>query len=497
MSSLRTSAAQGVMWMAIQVWVVRLTTVAAFVVLSRQLQPAEFGLVGLAMAVIGVLSLFGDSGISTYVVRAAEVDEPVLSTAFWTTLALATTLAGALALLASPVAALFGEPGMVPVLRWLSVGLVLNGLNSIPTALLKRSMRFRSLAVRGTVATLIGSSVAIVLAVAGYGVWALVAQSLVRSGVSAVILQASVRWVPGLSWSRAHARGMLSFGGKLLTISILTTIRDRGEDFLIAGLSGTTVLGLWGVGNRLVRIVQETGSSVVAAVATPTFAKLQGDPARLFSAYRSSLVTTSSVMFPALLLLAVTSPDLVPSLLGQQWSQTADVAQVVALTTLVGVFTYFDRAIFIALGRLGPEIVMVSGIVVVHILIVLTVTPFGLVPLALALLARAVLTWPVRLVVMHRVTGMPYATVLRALRVLLAAAVMAAAAEGVVLWLDGSSPWVRIAAAFGVAALVYPGALWLVARPVVADLAADARRLRRRAPLAPATTEEVTVGARS
>ena len=490
MTSLRTSAAQGVLWMVVQVWLVRLTTVGAFVIIARELVPSEFGLIALAMAVIGVLALFGDSGVNTYLVRADDVDRPLLSTAFWTTLALAVALAGALVLLAPPVASLFDEPDLAPVLRWLSIGLVLNGLNSIPTAVLKRAMRFRTLALRGTVATLVGSVAAIWLALAGYGVWALVAQSLLRSGVSAVIIWSSARWLPGFFWSWDRARVMLRFGSKVLTIDVLNTIQGRGEDFIIAGVSATPVLGLWSVANRLVRIIQEVGYSAVSAVATPAFAKMQHEPQRMFRAYENALVTSGAVMFPALLLLATTSPDVVPTLLGEQWRQTAQVAQVVAVTAAIGVFSSFDRTVLIALGRLRQETVLVSVVVVVQLTLVVLLAPVGLMALAIALLIRVLLTWPARMVLMKRVAGLPYATVLRTCRVALAAVLMSGAVALVLQALPAGSPWLRIGAAFATAALVYPVALWLCARSVVRQVVGDVQSLLRRrsssrAPVAP------------
>ena len=491
MSSLRTSAASGVVWSAVQIWTVRLTTAGAFIVLSRQLLPKEFGLVALAMAVISVLSLFGDSGVPVYVQRAKEIDKITLSTAFWTTFGLGVVLAGLLALLAVPVAALFDSPGLTPVLQVLSIGLVLNSLNSIQSALLKRQMRFKTLAIRGTIATVIGSVVAIAMALNGFGVWALVAQSLVRSGVSVIIIWTAVSWYPTFTWSRARAGEMIGFGSKLLTISLLMTLRDRGEDFLLAGLSGTTVLGLWSVANRLVRIIQETGSSVVSSVATPAFAKLQDEPKRLYRAYETSMVATSTIMFPALGLLAVISPVLVPTLLGQQWQQTAEAAQIIAATAIVGVFVYFDRPVFVAFNRLRPEIVLVAFIVVAHLSIVVLVAPMGLTPLALALLARSLVTWPIRMVVLHRSTGVPYRSVLRPLRVLAAAAVMAGAVVLSLAIIGDGSDWLKIGVSVAVAALVYPAALTVLARSVVVELVADVKRVRRPIVLPESHTGEV------
>lgn len=479
-SSLRADAASGVVWTAVQIWTVRIATAAAFIVLSRQLQPMEFGLVALAMAVINVLNLFGDSGISTYVQRAKSIDRVTLSTAFWTNLIISTVLAGGLALLAQPVATVFDSPDLVPVLRVLSIGLILNGLNALPSALLKRQMRFKTLAIRGTTATIAGSAVAVWMALNGYGVWALVAQSLVRSTLAVVIIWAASRWWPGFSWSSMRAKEMLSFGGQILTISLLGTIRDRGEDFVLAGTGGTTVLGLWAVANRLVRIIQEVGGAIVSSVATTAFARLQDDRPRLYRAYSASIASSGAILFPAFLLLAVISRDFVPLVLGSQWTSTGEIAQFVALATAFTVFSYFDRPVFVAVNRLRPELVLVATSVVLHLTIVVVFARFGLLVLAVALTARAAVLVPTRVIALHRFTGMPWRAWVPGLRVLAAAASMAVLAQIGLFIAADQNVWWRCAVPVGIAAVTYLPLLRLCARPTLSSIVRDVRSIRGR-----------------
>ncbi|MFD0484855.1 lipopolysaccharide biosynthesis protein [Kineococcus sp. GCM10028916] len=476
--SLRTKAAHGVLWSAIQIWTVRATTAGAFIVIGRQLQPAEFGLVALAMSVIGVLTLLSDSGLATFIVRQKDLDERTRSTAFWTSMGIAVVLAALLALLATPVSALFGTPALAPVLRVLSLGVVLTGLNSVPTALLRREMRFKSLAVRGTIATVSGSVVAIVLALMGAGVWALVAQSLLRGLISVVIIWTSAHWFPKQLPHPATSRAMLSFGTKLLSIDLLIQARDRGEEFVLAGISGATTLGYWSVATRLMRIIQETGSSVISSVTTPTFAKLQDDRPRLYRAYETSMTAAGMVMFPAMLFLTVTSTELIPFLLGKQWATTATVAQITTLTAVLGVFSYFDRQVVVAINRLRPEIVLVAVIVATHLGLTALTASHGLVAVALALFARTAVFLPIRQIVLHRVAGVPYRCLVQPMRVLLAASIMAGVVVLELQFTGGLATWASLLVAAVTAGVVYVAALLLVARPVVREFGGDLRRLR-------------------
>lgn len=491
-TSLRARAANGLMWSAVQTWSVRLTTALAFIIISRQLTPAEFGLVALSMSVIAVLTLVGDVGMAAYIVRKPTVSASDSSTAFWTSLALASALAVLLASSAPLVSKAFDEPEMTHLLWALSSGLVLVGAASVPTALLRRELEFKLLAYRGMTATLVGSIVAITLALLGAGAWALVGQSLVRGLLSMVFSFTAARWAPSLTYDRPMAKKMLSFGGAVLGIDLLNQARDRGEDFVLGSIAGTTSLGYWSVANRLVAIIRETGTSVVLSVATPTFARLQHDHKRMVRALDTTLYTSAAVMFPAMAYLSVLSPDLVPMILGQQWATTAAAAQLVAITMAIATMSWFDRTIFIALDRLKPEIAMVASFAAIHVVVVVVVVVTGqsLTVLALALLIKGCLSFPIRAVVLHRVASIPYSVYRRTGRVGCAALIYLAAGEVVTVLLDSGTPLTRVLVGTALAAGIYPAALWVVARPVCRSILADLRSLRGRKSAAHASSSE-------
>lgn len=460
---LGVNVARATYWSAIQVWLSRSMGAIAFVVLGRQLGPAEFGLVALATAVITVLTLVTENGLATYVVRKSDLSQATTDTAFWVSVSLALGLAIGVFASASALAALFDAPGLVDVLRSLSGVLVVAGIGSVPSALLRREMNFRVLALRSSVAALVGGVVAVVLALGGAGVWALVAQALSTAVVSAAILWTSTSWRPRGSFSWSEGVQIFSFGLRIMAIDLLVQSRERGEEFIIAGTLSSYLLGFWAVSTKLVKLVQDTGSQVVSAVATPTFARLQHDTDRLYRGYKVSMVATGFVLFPAMFFLAATSSELVPFVLGDQWARTAEVAQVASLTAAVGVFSYFDRSLCIAVDKLRAELILVFFIVASHIGVVLVLAPYGLRAIAYGILARQLLTLPIRQAVLHRVVGVPYSCIVPAARLFVAAAV-----AGVGAWATVSLvPWsavVSLGLAAGVMCVSFVVAGLVIAR---------------------------------
>jgi PST family polysaccharide transporter len=149
-----------------------------FAILARKLELEAFGFVGLTAVLLEYVRVFVDQGFSEAVVQRANVDREHLDTAFWTGVVSGAVLAVGLALAAEPLAAVMGEPALTPIIRWLSLGLFISGLATTQQALLQRRLAFRQLAARSFVAQLGAGAIGISMAFAGYGVWALVAQSI-------------------------------------------------------------------------------------------------------------------------------------------------------------------------------------------------------------------------------------------------------------------------------------------------------------------------------
>ncbi|MEN8161545.1 MAG: oligosaccharide flippase family protein, partial [Myxococcota bacterium] len=210
--ALRKRAVRGATWSLVERWGAELLAIAVFIVLSRQLSVQAFGLIALAMVVIDFARRIVDGGFAEAVVQRGELDRAHLDTAFWTGLVIGGGMAAAVAGLATPIAAAFGEPELAPVLRWLSVAFVVRGLSSTQQAILVRSLRFNQLAIRTLVAELGAGVVAISLALHGWGIWSLVAKQLTAGILGVITLWTVAAWRPGFSFRWAIFRELAAFG---------------------------------------------------------------------------------------------------------------------------------------------------------------------------------------------------------------------------------------------------------------------------------------------
>jgi len=428
-SDLGRLAVRAVGWAALQKWSSRLTSLLAFLLLARLLQPEDFGLIAIASIFVGLTNVLSDGGFGTYLVQVTEIDKRTTSTSFWTTIVTSVLLAGLLCAAAPGLAALLGEDKLTAVLLVLALSIPIQALSVTPAALLRRQLQFRALALRGFVATISSAAVAVGMAFAGFGVWSLVAQALVNGAVSAAVLWTVSTWRPSRAYDRLTAMRMYRFGFNVVGIQLLQYLRTRGDELIVAAALGTSAVGLYSVAKRILVIVMDLTTSVVSAVATPVFARVKADPERLRRAYAEAVTATSVFVAPTTFALAALSPILVPAAFGPQWRSAGDLSAILALSGAVAAVSYFDRGLLLALGRAGTELLLTAAVTGSSLLVALLTAPFGLTTLAVALVLRAYLMWPVRLLTQQRITGVRMLPVLRpVVRVWIAAGIPAALA---------------------------------------------------------------------
>ena len=464
---MRERAVNSVMWATVEKWSVRASTFVAFVILGNLLSPTAFGVVALAMTFINVLATVADAGFSSYLLQMRELTQRAMSTAFYTTTSMAVVLALALALGARPIAGWLDAPQLAQVLPALAAYLVIAGLGSVPLMLLRRELRFKTLAVRQVSATVVSSVLAIGLALAGAGVWALVVQTVVRGLIAMVVLWATTDFRPRWGFDRAEAGAMLSYGWQALGARLSTQLRSQGEVFLIGAMAGPAAAGFWTVAGRLVATVVDTLTTVVSSVSHPVFARLQDDVPRLSRALGRASAMGAVVVAPVLVALSLVSAEVVPAMFGQQWATSAALASVLAMRSLLRSLTQFSSSVLLATGHPRPELVINTVTLVVQLGLVALLVE-NLVAVAVALTAVLALTVPVRVLVARRLLGVPAGTSRSTAAILLASGVAAGVVLGVqqLAQLEG---WTYVAMVAGVGAVVYVGTVLLVARPVLLE----------------------------
>ncbi|HZJ22952.1 MAG TPA: MOP flippase family protein [Anaerolineales bacterium] len=411
--NLRQRAAKGFFWSAIQKWGRAAITIVFFVVLSRLLTPEAFGLVALATIFTEFVEIFLDQGSSAAIVQRAEVERGHLDTAFWMSMLTGILLTVGSIAASGSIAAFFSEPRLASVLSWLSLGFILNALSTTQLAILQRKLAFKNLAARSLAATTVGGVVGISMAFAGFGVWSLVGQNLVRAVAAAIILWRSSDWRPGFNVSKKHYKELFSFGASIVGNNVLNVLIRRSDDFLIGYFLGPTLLGYYTVGYRLLLIIIRLVTEVTNTVAFPTFSRIQHEPERMRRAFYKVTQYTSLLSFPVFIGLGVLAPELVPALFGTQWTPSIPVMQVLSMIGILQSVLFFNGSVIRASGKPSWELGIMLLSAVCSVIGFLIAVQWGIVAVAASFVIVGYMLAPVSYIAVRRLIQIDFRTYLR------------------------------------------------------------------------------------
>lgn len=474
-----SQAASGIVWLTVQKWVVRVLGIVTIGVLTRLLSPETFGIVAAASTVLPFFSLLADLGFAAYIVQAHKTTAHMLSTGFWFASLAGLVLCGILAAIAPLLGVLFANMEVVPVLRMLSLSVVLTGFSSVPIALLRRSMRFSVLAWQSAVAAGVAQVGAIILAVLGYGVWALVAQTLISAAISCILSWIAVDWRPTLEFSRRDFRTMAQFGGQVLGVEFVAMARAWAEAAIISVNLGMAGLGFLSIAQRIVQVVQDLTGGALVPVSTVAFAKIRESPPRLRAGYIRSLRTTYAAMAPALTLLSIAAPQIVPLAFGDGWSDSYQVAQILALAATLTVGAALDHGLFYGLGKPGRWFIFAVVVDIATVCTTAALANLGLTAVAWGFLVVAVLATVVRWFLVAELIGSHVRDVAGPFKLLLLVVIFPGIAGWLALHAATSLPALASVTLAGLALLtVYAAIMRLFAKDVVDELTRLLRRFR-------------------
>lgn len=348
---LQSHAVKGAAWALMQTWGARVMTLVVVTILSRLLDATDFGLVALGSVFVEFGYWLADGGFGKALVARAEIDEDLVSTAFWTAVGISLSLCAGLILGAPLIAHAMDEPRLTPVIRLLSLNYVFIAAGSTPLALLQRELKFKSIALRQLLSTLAGAITGCTLAFAGKGVYALVSQTLASGICSLVVLWASTKWRPKLRFRKTYFNEMFSFGSKVMGTEVLSFAGRRGDDFLIGALLGPTQLGYYTIAFRYLTIVVELMTGSLGSVVFPVFSRMQGDQKRTTRTYLGVVRMSATLALPTFLGMATLAPEILATVSGSKWLPSVPAMRVLCMAGCLYSVSYFYRDLLLSNGK--------------------------------------------------------------------------------------------------------------------------------------------------
>jgi PST family polysaccharide transporter len=299
--------------------------------LARLLTPEDYGLVSMVTALTGFASVLTDLGTRDAITQRRHVSHGEISALFWITAAVGVVSALAVAACAPLIARFYGEPRLTMIVVASSFTFIATALAIPHTALMRRALMFRDLALIELGANLVSALVAIVMALLGYRYWALVGRLISTPLLSGIGIWSKCRWLPGKPMLTAEIKDILKFGLNITGFTMAEYAARSGDRVVIGYRAGATIVGQYQ--NALLVYDNLAGILVqpLHPVAVASLGKLRGDPAELRTAWAKALSTLAFYAMPAFGLLAVSSRDLIVIVLGAKWASAGVLLSVLAL----------------------------------------------------------------------------------------------------------------------------------------------------------------------
>lgn len=330
--SLKDKTVRGTIWSGID-------NVAQFgvgfvvsIVLARLLTPDDYGIIGLTAIIIVICNTLIYGGFSNALIRKKDVTEDDYNTVFVVNFGMSLLLYGVIYVSSPWIASFFNREELTDLTRVSSLGLIIGALSIVQQTRLTKKIDFRTQTIITFIASISSGVVGIVMAIAGFGVWSLVAQSLLNQLVRTVLLWIYNKWIPKLRFSAKSFRELFGFGWKIMVSGLLETVWKELYQVVVGKFYSPATLGQYTRAKGFSRMLSSNLTGVIQRVTYPVLSSIQDDKPRMIDAYRRIIKTTMFVTAISMLFLGAISEPLLYCLIGPKWHEAATYLPLICIT---------------------------------------------------------------------------------------------------------------------------------------------------------------------
>lgn len=379
----------------------QLVSFVVSIVLARILAPEDYGTIALVTVFTAILQVFVDSGLGTALIQKKDADDLDFSSVFYFNFAMCLVLYSGMFIAAPYIAIFYEDMTLTPVIRVLSLTIVISGVKGIQQAYVSRNMLFKRFFFSTIGGTIFSALLGIGLAFSGYGVWALVAQQLSNTMIDTLILWITVKWKPKKEFSWKRLRTLFSYGWKLLVSSLLDTVYNNLRNLIIGKMYSSADLAYYNQGDKFPKIIVTNINTSIDSVLLPTMSNEQDDRNRIKSMTRRAIKTSTYVMAPLMMGLAFCAESIVKFVLTDKWLPCVPFLRLFCITYMFWPVHTANLNAIKAMGRSDWFLKLEIVKKIVGLFFLLSSMWFGVMAMAYSLLLSSILSqiinaWPNR-----------------------------------------------------------------------------------------------------
>lgn len=321
------------------------------IILARLLSPEDYGVIALVMVFISVLNVFVDSGLGNSLIQKKDADDLDFSSVFYFNVVICCFLYFIMFVSAPLIGEFYHNKTLIPVVRVLSLNLIISGVKNIQQAYVSRTMQFKKFFFATLGGTIGAAIIGIMLAYLGFGVWALVIQQLFNIAVDTIILWITVKWRPKLMFSFQRLKSLFGYGWKLLASSLLETLYNNVRTLIIGRVYSATDLAYYNQGKKFPDLMVTNIITSINSVLFPTMSKEQDNTITIKNMTRRSIRMSSFIMSPLMIGMTVCASPMINLIFTSKWESSTFYLQVFCISYLLMPIHASNLNAIKALGR--------------------------------------------------------------------------------------------------------------------------------------------------
>ena len=369
------------------------------IVLARILIPEDYGTVALITVFTSILQVFVDSGLGTALIQKKNADDLDFSSVFFFNFIVCIILYVCMFFVSPLIAKFYHNFQLVPIIRVLSLTIIISGVKGIQQAYVSKNMLFKRFFFATLGGTIFSAFIGIWMAYHGFGVWSLIFQQLSNNAIDTLILWITVKWRPKKMFSWQRLQTLLSFGWKLLVSSLLETVYNNLRNLIIGTMYSSADLAYYNQGDKYPMVLATNINSSIDSVLFPTMAGVQDNKDRIKQMTRRAIKTSSYIMAPLMMGMAFCAEPLVKIILTEKWLPCVPFLRIFCITYMFWPIHTANLNAIKAMGRSDWYLRLEIMKKVVGMIILLSTMWFGVKAMAYSMLlssfmSQIINSWP-------------------------------------------------------------------------------------------------------
>lgn len=397
----KNSALKNFIWRFAERSGAQLVTFIVSIVLARILAPEDYGQIALITVFTTIMQVFVDSGLGTALIQKKDANDLDFSSVFYFNFVICLVLYVVMFVAAPFIAGFYGDSSLTPIIRVISLTIIISGVKGIQQSYVSRNMLFKRFFYSTLGGTIFSAFLGIALAYTGFGVWAIVAQQLSNTAIDTLILWLTVKWRPKRMFSWRRLKGLLSFGWKMLASSLLDTVYNNVRSLIIGKMYSSSDLAYYDQGQKFPNVIVTNINTSIDSVLLPTMASAQDDADRVKSMTCRAIKTSTYIMAPLMMGLAFCAEPIVELVLTDKWLPCVPFLRIFCITYMFYPIHTANLNAIKAMGRSDLFLKLEIAKKIVGMILLLSTMWFGVMAMAYSLLVSSVLSqiinsWPNR-----------------------------------------------------------------------------------------------------